>query len=173
MKYKYLMMTTLMAVLGYSDMAGAHEQAGKLGSKQSKDAATDTYLVTCPVSGTAQIAISVKELTPTRPKYRRPNQVYWNPALVSIQAVDTVSGAVSAVSTVTRGGLKGCKPTDDSDSCFSPELTLVAGAGPYQLIVTRTASKIKGPILYNADAHCQDSSGNHTDPEEISMTQNQ
>lgn len=173
MKYNYSMMVALLAFLGFSQFVAAHEVPGALGSKRSKDSATDTYLVTCPAGATAQIAISVKELTPTRPKFRRPNQVYWNPALVSIQAVDTVSGAVSAVSTVPRGGLKGCRALGDSDSCFSPELTLVAGQGPYRLIVTKTASRIKGAVIYSADAHCQDINGNHTDNEEISMTQNQ
>jgi len=169
MKYKYLMMTTLMVVFGYSEMSVAHEQAGALGSKRSNASASNTYKVTCPDIATAQIAFSVKELTPTRPKYRRQNQVYWNPALVSIKAVDTVSNKVSAVSTVPRGGLKGCRPIGDSDNCFSPEITLVAGQGPYNLIVIKPESRIRGTVTFNADAHCLDINGNHTDNETIEL----
>ncbi len=173
MKYKYLMMISFLAVLGNSELVAAHEVPGALGSKRTAASASDIYLVNCPGSATAQIAISVKDLTPTRPKYRRQNQKYWNPSLVSIQAVDTISGAVSAVSTDPRGGTIKCRAVEDSDSCFSPEIALVAGPGPYQLIVTKSASRIRGSVIYKADAHCLDINDNHTNYEEISITQNQ
>lgn len=169
MKYKYLMMIALLAVLGFSQLVAAHEQPGKLGSKQSKTSASDIYLLTCPDSATTQIEISVQDVTPTRPKYRRQNQLYWNPALVSIQAVDTVSGAVSTVGTDPIGGTKGTKACrHDSCSSPSPELTLASGTGPYQMIVMKSESRIRGPVVYNVVAHCLDINGNHTENEEIS-----
>jgi hypothetical protein len=174
MKYQYLMLIALLAVSGYSELVVAHEVAGALGAKKSTASASDIYQVTCPSPTTTQLVISVKNLTPTRPRFRKPGQKYWNGALVSIQAVDTISQAASSVVTDRKGGTAKCRKfSDGGDSCFTEEIALQAGQGPYQLIVTKSASNKRGAVIYHADAHCLDVSGNHSDNEVIDMIQNQ
>lgn len=174
MTFRYVITIAILAWFGFSALVAAHEVPGALGSKQSAGSATDIYQVSCPVATTFQLVISVKQLTPTRPRFRKPGQTYWNGALVSIQAVDTVSGAASPVVTDRKGGTLGCRKfSDGGDSCFTDEIALQSGQGPYQLIVTKSASNRRGRVIYHADVHCVDSNGNHTENEVVNMTQNQ
>jgi hypothetical protein len=174
MKIRFVIAIALLFILAYSQLVSAHEIQGKLGSKKSTATATDIFLVTCPDPTTSQLVISIKGVTPTRPKFRSSGQTYWNGALVSIQAVDTISGSASAVVTDKRGGTKDCRKfSDGGDSCFTDEIALQSGQGPYQLIVTKPQSKKRGPVIYEADVHCLKANGNHTTDEEVTKTQNQ
>jgi hypothetical protein len=55
---------------------------------------------------------------------------------------------------------------------FSPEVTLVGGAGNYILNISKAASTVKGMDTYNAMFHCQTATGVHTGTT-WTMTQNQ
>jgi len=144
MKNTKIMLATLLIAIGYADFVSAHSQAGTLGRKNSKAAATDQYMVTCSNlnDGTGDpdhLLLHVKDLPPR------------NPARISIQAQYTdPTGAVIVSQISTDLGR-------DGDAYFSPNVTLAGGTGPYLMTVTKTKSTVIGREIYLAEFHCQSS----------------
>ena len=144
---KKIMIAGLLISAGYSALALAHEQGGRLGTV-SGSAATDIYEVSCP-TGTAKLYVSVKDL---------PSAL---PSLVSIQT--TKNRKSSTLSVDGR----------DGDNSYSFPVTLVGG-GTYMIMINKNLSSTPGYEKYSAVFHCQDARGNHLSGQpDPAMTQNQ
>jgi hypothetical protein len=152
---KKILLATLLLAIGYGEFAAAHTQAGSIGRKKSKAGGTDIYEVACSNAGDGtgepdNLYVDVKDLRPR------------NPALISIQAMLPTSGSATPVSVDAK----------DSDRYPSPGYTLVGGAGPYRMIVSKGRSRTAGAEVYSVDFHCQSAAGAHTGTDWI-MIQNQ
>jgi hypothetical protein len=145
---KKIMIAGVLISAGYSALALAHEQGGRLGTA-SGSAATDVYEVSCPV-GTAKLYVSVKDL---------PSAL---PSLVSIQTTKNRKSSTLSVDSL------------DGDNSYSIPVTLAGRAGTYLIMINKNLSSTPGYEKYSAVFHCQDAGGNHLSgqPDPV-MTQNQ
>jgi hypothetical protein len=122
--------------LAHALAAQAHDVSGGLGAAA---AATDLYQVTCSDNGTGapvSLRVQVRDLTPV--------------------AVPTVSVQVHA-----SGLLANSSDPVDADTTSSPVIAVNGGAGPYDVLVDKSAA---GSEAYTLSFHCQtgpDGTGNH------------
>jgi hypothetical protein len=140
---KIIITAMLLLAIGYTELAVAHTQPGAIGRKNLKRGGVDQFQASCFDDGAGvpdHLRLSVTDMRPR------------NPAQVSIQAVITATGETSAIST----------DPIDGDAGSSPEITMVGGAGPYQMTVTRNRSRVKGAEIYVITFHCETATGAHT-----------
>lgn len=150
-------LVVLLGVIAYSACALAHEQAGTLGRKNSKAAATDVFTINCynddepnhrPEFDPHHLHIEVFD---NRPR---------NPGLISAQITQPTTGAASDIVT----------DSVDGDLYPSAPAELASGSGPYQVVINKSKSKKKGIESYTLIFHCESADGNHTgtfDPEPV------
>lgn len=133
-KNTWVTASLLVAAVGYTTIASAHDKSGALGTGIG---ATDYYQITCSNDGHGNadhLALQLRDLAPV--------------------AAPVISAQVTKA---TRAG----NTTDqvDGDALASPEINLKGGNGAYYVIINKSKA---GSELYTFNYHCETLGNVHT-----------